>query len=214
MRNVGEILKKKRISNNINLSRAAIDTKIRLSLLQKIEDNKFHQIAEGTVVKGLIKNYAEYLGLSSAEILAIFRRDYLEDKKGQILLRGSYEPLNKKIITWNPKLTTILGFILVILVFSLYFAGQIISLVGLPKLKITSPVNGAVVYSDNVEVKGKTEVDNVAYINDDIVSVDSSGNFLKNISLVDGENQIIIKIISRKGKENLKILIINKEIKN
>ncbi|PJE68066.1 hypothetical protein COU94_03875, partial [Candidatus Shapirobacteria bacterium CG10_big_fil_rev_8_21_14_0_10_38_8] len=68
MRTVGEILKEARIKKGISLQEVALSTKIRPNFLEEIESNQFNKVAEGAVVKGLIKNYAEFLDISSRDL--------------------------------------------------------------------------------------------------------------------------------------------------
>lgn len=209
MRTVGEILKEARVKKGISLQEVALSTRIRLNFLEQIEDNQFNKIAEGTVVKGLIKNYAEYLGLSSKGLLAIFRRDFLEDKKGQILPRGTYEPLDNNRIAWTPKITIFLGGGLLVLVFVIFFLIHLLSFLGSPPLSIQFPKDGLSTKESSIEVKGKTEADNAVYVDGEIVTVSPDGNFQQTISLSAGENKIKIEAVSRRGKKTDKILTIN-----
>jgi len=211
MRTVGEILKETRIKKGISLQEVALSTKIRPNFLEELESNQFNQIAEGTVVKGLIKNYAEFIGLSSKDLLAIFRRDFLEDKKGQILPRGSYEPLNSNRIAWTPRMTIILGGSLLVLIFVLFFLFHLFSLLGSPPLSIQFPKDGLLTTESTIELKGKTEADNAVYIDGEIVTVDPDGNFKQTILLSGGENKIKVEAISRRNKKTVKIITVNLE---
>lgn len=209
MKTVGEILKEARIKKGITLADVAIATKIRLNLLELIEENKFHKIAEGTVVKGLVKNYAEYLDLSSRDMMAIFRRDFLEDKKGQILLRGTYEPLGKGGFAWTPRLSVFFGGLILMLILAFYFLIQIVALLGAPSLKIESPADKSTTSETSIEVKGKTGTDNVIYINGEIVSTAADGSFKEMVVLSQGDNKIKIEAVSRRGKKTTKEITVN-----
>lgn len=128
MKTVGEILKETRIKKGVDLKTIEKATKIRQKYLQALEENNFAKVGQATTVKGFIKNYGEYLGLDAASLLAIFRRDFTEDKIGQVVLRGMVEPLNERRFLWNPKKTFIFGLILFVFFFLLYLAWHFISL--------------------------------------------------------------------------------------
>ncbi|PIU03720.1 hypothetical protein COT44_01660 [Candidatus Shapirobacteria bacterium CG08_land_8_20_14_0_20_39_18] len=209
MRTVGEILKEARIKKGISLQEVALSTKIRPNFLEEIESNQFNKVAEGAVVKGLIKNYAEFLDISSRDLLAIFRRDFIEDKNGQILPRGTYEPLDNNRIAWTPKTTLFLGGGLLVLVFTLFFLVHLISFLGSPPLTIQSPKDGLSTKESSIEVRGKTEADNAVYVDGEIVTVTPEGNFQQMVSLSAGENKIKIEAVSRRGKKTTKEITVN-----
>lgn len=128
MKTVGEILKETRIKKGIDFERIEKVTKIRRKYLVALEKNDFAKIGQATTVKGFIKNYGEFLGLDSASLLAIFRRDFTEDKVGQVILRGMIEPLNQPRFTWNPKKTFIAAVILVFFFFLAFLGWHLLSL--------------------------------------------------------------------------------------
>jgi cytoskeletal protein RodZ len=209
MRTVGEILKEARLKKNYTVQQVSLATKIRPNFLDEIEANHYNKIAEGTVVKGLIKNYAEFLGISSKDLLAIFRRDFIEDKKGQILPRGTYEPLDNNRLAWTPKLTFFLGSGLIVLVFVIFFLVHTISYLGSPPLNIQTPKDNLTTKQSSIEIKGRTEADNAVYVDGEIVTVSPEGIFLKTVVLTSGENKIKIEAVSRRGKKTIKTITIN-----
>ena len=62
MKTVGEILKETREKKSLNLCEVEKAIKIKERLLFALEKNDFAKIADATIVKGFIKNYAEFLG--------------------------------------------------------------------------------------------------------------------------------------------------------
>lgn len=128
MKTVGEILKETRIKKGVDFDQIEKATKIRKKYLAALETNDFAKIGQATTVKGFIKNYGEYLDLESPSLLAIFRRNYAEDKKGQVVLKGMAEPLSQPRFTWNPKKTFIAAVILVFLSLSIFFGWHLLSL--------------------------------------------------------------------------------------
>jgi len=201
MKTVGEILKETREKKGLSLLEIEKATKIKERALSYLEKNEFANIAEGTIVKGFIKNYAEYLGLPSLGVLAIFRRDFIEDKKGQIVPRGVYEPLNTPKITWTPKITVIISLATLFLGIIIYFASQFLGFLGNPSLTITKPQEGERVQIDKIKVVGKTNIDNIVLVNNEMAVVSGDGSFEKNVSLLSGGNRIQVEAISRRGKK-------------
>jgi hypothetical protein len=69
-----------------------------------------------------------------------------------------------------------------------------------PELEVLEPEDGKSVQGERrLRVSGKTEVDSKVFVNDSQTVVKSDGNFVAEISLNDGENQITIKAIDKAG---------------
>ncbi|PJE67826.1 hypothetical protein COU95_00290 [Candidatus Shapirobacteria bacterium CG10_big_fil_rev_8_21_14_0_10_40_9] len=200
MKTVGEILKEAREKKEISLSEVEKATKIKVRFLESLEKNDFSKISEATVTKGLIKNYAEYLGLSSGDILAVFRRDFIEDKKGQILPRGLYKPLSQPKLAWTPKLTVMVSVGILFLIIASYLTVQLFGLLGSPPLEIYSPKNKEIVKVEEINIQGKTSSDAVVFINGEMAEIGSDGSFEKTVTLSPGENKFQIEAVSRRGK--------------
>src|SRR4030042_145212 len=80
MRTVGEILQEARGKKNLSLEEVEKTTKIRKKILELLEEGNWNVLAP-TYIKGLLKNYASYLGLPEEKVLAFFRREYDERKR-------------------------------------------------------------------------------------------------------------------------------------
>jgi len=201
MKNVGEILKEARIKKGFSLEEVEKATKIRVRFLQAIEENNFSQIPQAVTTRGFIRNFAKVLDLNPEGILAIFRRDFQEDEKGQIIPRGIIAPLDKFNFFWTPKLTTIAIIVTLLVIFFAYLLRQYLNFVSSPKIIITYPLETEILTSKEVEFLGKTDKDASFYINGEIVSLKENGEFSKKINLINGENEIIFESINRKGKK-------------
>lgn len=209
MRTVGEILSEKRRELGLTLEEIEKETKIRRKYLEAIEKNNFSSIAESVVVKGFIRNYAQVLGLSAENVLAVFRRDFTEGEKGEIIPRGMIEPLVKKNFYWTPKATVISLFSLLILGFVFFFVRQYLSFSSAPPLEITSPKDNQI-FKEKVIVSGKTDRDASVKIEGTMVAVADDGTFKEEIVLPRGENILVIEAANRKGKKrmvNVKVFV-------
>ncbi len=76
---VGEFLKKERELRQITIQEVAEGTKISISRLRLIEENRFDDLPAEVFVRGFIRNYADYIGIDPEE--AILRLE--EDLGGQ-----------------------------------------------------------------------------------------------------------------------------------
>ncbi len=63
----GSELKKIREGRNIPLEQVASDTRIRLSILQDLEDDAYSELSSSTQTKGFLRLYAQYLGAARVD---------------------------------------------------------------------------------------------------------------------------------------------------
>ncbi len=63
----GSDLKKIREEKNIPLEQIASDTRIRLSILQDLEDDAYSELSSSTQTKGFLRLYAQYLGVDKID---------------------------------------------------------------------------------------------------------------------------------------------------
>lgn len=203
MKTVGEILKNKRLEKNLSWGEVEKATKIRLRYLEALEKNDFAKILGGaSITKGFIKNYAEFLGLSSVDLLAIFRRDFRESKTGQIIPRGMVEPLSGGEFIWTPKITVVLALMILFLILGGYLSYQYSSSFLPPRLSVLSPKEDEITHQNFLEVKGKTDPDATLFLNQEMKILASDGSFTEKIFLSEGENEVTVEVVNRKGKKS------------
>lgn len=184
------------------------ETKIRQRYLEAIEKNEFSRISDSTIVKGFIRNYAQALNLSPEYVLAVFRRDFCENEKGQIIPRGIIEPLDEKRFYWTPKATFILAIFLLLGSFAFFFARQYLKFSSAPPLEITSPKEGQI-FKEKLEVSGKTDKDASVKVDGTLISISENGEFKEEIILPRGENVVTIEAVNRQGKKT----VVNRKVK-
>lgn len=201
MKTVGKILKKVRQERGITLSEVEKATKIRFRYLQALENDEYDKLSSATSTRGFIKNYAEFLGLTSTQLLAIFRRDFPQDKQGRIIPQGMVEPIDKPRFSWTPKLTVILLVTTFLTLFFGYLAYQYFSLISPPALSLSAPLAEEKVLGETIEVVGKTDPDAVVTINGELVSLSEKGEFRYQLGLTSGENTIVVEAVSKLGKK-------------
>ena len=202
MRTVGEILSQKRKALGLALEEIEKETKIRRKYLEAIEKNNFAIIAESTIVKGFIRNYAQAVGLLPENVLAVFRRDFAEDEKGQIIPRGMVRPFGGESFYWTPKLTAIFFLSLLIIGFVFFFVRQYLGFASAPPLELSSPKEGQV-FKEKVPVSGKTDKDASVKIDGSLISIAEDGSFKEEIVLPRGENMVVVEAANRQGKKRV-----------
>lgn len=200
MKTVGEILAEQRKKKKLDLDYVAEKTRIRSHFLLAIEKNKFDRLPFGTSAYGFIKNYAEFLGLGSDYVLAVFRRDFAEDKKGRVIPRGLIKPLDSPRFFSSPKFKYIILILLFLFIISAYLLNQYLSLVRGPFLEIISPAENGLVSDPVLILIGRTEPDAVVKINQEIINIATDGSFEYELDLNEGSNLILIEAVNKLGK--------------
>lgn len=191
----GEKLKEARLEKGISLEKVSKATKIKEEFLELIEKGEYKKLPSASYAQGFVRNYAEFVGLNEEEIMAIFRREFDEDRAYRVLPKG-FETDEFPVT----KLRFGRAFYLSLFLLAL-FAGFLLyqyrySFLN-PSLTIISPKDMSTVNSSSLRVIGKTDPNSTVYINSDLVSLDSSGNFTKTITVFPGIAVIDVKVVNK-----------------
>lgn len=192
MRKLGEILKEERLAQNLSTQTAAKKLLLKEEALIALEEGNWADLPEKAYIAGFIKNYADFLGLDSARLLALFRGQYDERKFPQ--KAGPIFP--KRRLMFTPNLIAPITLSVAIIIFVGYLLFQYTSILAAPKLEIFTPPDDITTTAAIIEISGQTEKDATIAIVGSLIPVDESGNFSYQIALVDGQN--IIEIIASK----------------
>jgi len=201
MRTVGQILKEEREKKFYTLNEIEKATKIRKELLQALEADQYAKLPPPTFVQGFIKNYGKFLGLNTEKLLAVFRREFSDQKHPPRILESFSNPLERNRIRVTP--SRVLGSVVLvlILIFFTYLWFEYRFLVGAPFLEVSHPPDQFATFSAEVVVSGKTDPELVVSINEQEIPVDQHGGFSQSIKLSGNINNITITATSRSGKE-------------
>jgi len=199
MKKVGQVLKEARISADLSIEEVEKKTRIRGRIISALEEGRWDELPHSTYVKGLIKNYGQFLKLSPSSLLALYRREYAtpeaQSQSTFLNLPFKFRP--------TPTLTvTFLGIATFLGVLG-YIAFQYFSLVSSPYISIEEPKDFAQVSQKEVSVLGRTDSDSTLSINNENVSLDEKGNFKEQITLNEGLNEIEIKAVSKLGRQRI-----------
>lgn len=197
MRTVGSILKDARLKQNKNLEEVEKATKIRRSILVALEDSDWDRLPPSTFVKGFIRNYGQYLGLSENELLAFFRREYDEKKSSRSLTPSTIKKTRFRF-TSTVLVAVIIGLVLVFV--SGYLFVQYRSFTGAPLLDVSEPKDNLKTSATEVLVVGHTYSDSNLKINGQDVQLSPGGAFSVAVALVDGVNELVVTSSNRFGK--------------
>lgn len=199
MKTAGDLLKEKRLLKELSLGDVVAKTKIKIEYLEAIENSNFGGLPSSTFAKGFLRNYASFLHLNPDTIVAMFRRDFTQNERGEIIPRGMVTPVGSK-----PKYFTVS--IILTGIATLAFLGfllfQLISWWSLPKIKLLYPRSGDT-YGEKITFKGTTARDATVKVNGQQVIVDQNGGFSLDLVFPAGTHSVIIESTNLQGKSTL-----------
>lgn len=202
MKSVGEILKKARTEKNLTLEEVEKKIKIRAKFLAALEANNYQKLPSGVYVRGFVRNYSEFLGLSPEKVLVIFRRQFDERKNLGLLPQGLSEPLSKDSFSFQIPLLKLALFLIPSLLLLAYFYRGYSSFTKAPSLTIQSPVEQAVILGEAVEVSGQTDPSTILTINGQQITLKNDGSFAQKINLNSGVTTLEFIVKNKFGRES------------
>ena len=190
MLRTSSLLKNTRLDKEYDLADISKKLKIPVKYLIAIENEEVKCFPQEPYCSLIIKDYADYLGLNGQEMLSFFRRDFEQKKRNK--------SFKKDDISFTPQFTFTILVGILILVFTFYLFSEYLKFNRPPKLKINWPEN---INGEIVDLSGVTDPDSTVRINQDLIIVDSEGNFQKKIKISSGsETKIIVESKSTSGK--------------
>lgn len=200
MRTVGQVLKEARTNKLYTLEDVEKHTKIRVELLQALEEDEFDKLPPATFVQGFIKNYGRFLGLENNKLQALFRRDYETKKHPPMVLESFKRPIGGKKIFITPSRLLGLVISIIILSFFAYLWVEYRQFVGAPKLEVTSPQDQQTVEIPTVVVEGSTDPEVKVMVNDQEIGTDKQGHFREEVKLSSSNNVVKVTATSKFGQ--------------
>lgn len=200
---LGEKMRKARNEKRITLSEISKNTKIQMEYLENLESGNYSKLPADVYVKGFLKSFAEYIGINEDYLIKSFNKEKSIQKN--IAGNGKNEIVPRKInlsrFSINPKMISIIFISLFFLGLLFYLYRNLNNFVSNPELVILNPSNNAIINESSVIIKGKTDVGNNLFINNQPALVDENGFFNENIILREGINVISVKSVNQFNKE-------------
>ncbi len=201
MKCAGEVLKQERERRGLTPEDIERATKIRVKLLLALEEGEYQKLPPPTFVRGFIKNYAEFLGLSKDGLLALYRREVDEKKTQNLIPRAVVSPIMSRLAV-TPRLVLILFVVFILVGFFVYLSKEFTLLAGAPYLDLATTKDNIKITSSTIEVSGKTDPEAKLTINGQEVRFEDGGKFTTQISLSPGQNVIEVAAESKRGKKS------------
>lgn len=212
---LGEKLKKLRGDFRMSLSEISKSTKIQVKYLEYLENGEYDKLPADVYVRGFLKSYAQYFNIDESTFIKLYERERHIQKN--LHQQSKTHTLPRKKIHISSLVVTpqsLVIAVIVLFVFGAFFyvfrEFQTFALV--PRLVILSPTNGSVVNQDTILVQGKTDKGSRVSINDQIVFVDTEGNFSSTLPLQFGVNTMKIVAVDRFEKQKIETLSVESSL--
>lgn len=219
---VGKTLQKARASQNLSLAQASQATRIRVEVLEALEASDYSQFASEVYAKGFIKNYAKYLGLEEEKVMALYRRETIQEDKTKKHEPTEYPETKPKRrvqeFIYSRKGLTITSIIFVVILVGIYALNQLSALVYPPKLALTVPVNldadytGEIFVSGNsFQLEGITSPRTIVRINSELIPIEADNTFsTTEIPLRESQFIVVISATNQFGRTSTINLTVKK----
>lgn len=195
MKTIGQIIGGARKDKNYSFQRLEEITKIKVSFIEAIENERWQDLPSFPTVLGFVKSISSALNLDEKMAAAVLKRDYPPKK-----LSINPKPDISDKPAWNPKLTFVLGISAVVLVILGYLGFQYKKFVSPPQISLESPVSDQIVKGNSVLVFGTTDPDVKITVDNQPVIVDENGKFSESIGISPDTKEIVVVAQSRSGK--------------
>ena len=198
---IGQRLQEERIRKGLTVEEVSKAIKIRPSFIIAIEKGDYTKLPSSTYAQGFVRNYIRYLGLSEKETIAVFKREFDAEKTFRVLPEGftRSKDFSGRKQHIHHTVFLFLGIVVIIVGYILFqYRYAFIN----PPLEVTSPPKN-IVTNNIIVVAGKTDPNATLSVNNELVSLDSQGNFAKRIDIFPGETVLAIKATNKFGKETI-----------
>lgn len=200
---LGEKMRRVRNEKRATLPEIAKNTKIQLEYLEYLENGDYNKLPADVYVRGFLKSFADYLGINEEYLIKSFNKEKSIQKniEGGDKEKKRPDKINLSKFSITPKIISVFFISLFFLGLSFYLYRNLNNFISNPELVILNPAADSIINDTKVLVKGKTDVGNDLFINNQLVLVDDEGVFSENIVLREGKNVISIKSVNQFNKE-------------
>jgi|GEM_PF-2923115 len=206
---LGRLLRNTRMKHKVKIDHVAQFTNIKPSYIDAIESDQWQQLPSLSYAKNFVITYAKFLELDTQKIANRFE---IETKNSDPKNAPKNSQSKPKFVFTSKNLIQILALTIIIAIGTFTYL-QINHFSQIPKLDVIEPADFTQVAVNKIEVKGKTDPENLIYINDQALTTDKNGNFSAPIQLQSGYNIIKITAENKIGKSitATKVIVANLE---
>lgn len=210
---LGEKLASLRKDHQVTLNEFSRHTKIQKKYVEALEIGDYEVLPSAVYVRGFIRSYESYFGLSDGVLVKQFDREYQIHEN--ISQKDSTDPFvdykkssffSQYVIT--PRLLFAVGVLAFIGGIGVYIYRDVDQFLQAPPLTVQEPISGESVDTSQVTVVGTTHPEAFLYLNDEILPVDTDGTFEESVSLSSGENILVIRSEGKSGQKTEQKIIV------
>src|SRR3989344_5307678 len=194
----GDLLKTARLKKGLTIPDVERATRIRGKFLEALEEGNIEVFSSTPYARGFLKNYADFLGLNTQIVLAVFRRE-TSSQQVRVLPHG----MGQDRSSWfrvTPTRAAVGVVIFILAAIGYFLFEEYRGFLGTPRLSIEKPAQ-EIVKEGELEVAGKADIDSTVLINGEPASVEESGRFSKKIDVFKGETTLTVVAKNRRAKE-------------
>ncbi|HCJ45298.1 MAG: helix-turn-helix domain-containing protein [Candidatus Moranbacteria bacterium] len=212
---LGEKLQKLRGDFRMSLSEVSKATRIQVKYLEFLENGTYEKLPPDVYVRGFLRSYARYLNIDEQALINVYERERhiqknLSHDTEPKIQHSNHITLTSLVIT--PR-AFIISLVFLFVCFSFFYLfREFQAFAGVPRLIITTPLNGDKITTNEIVVQGKTDKGARVSINNQSVFVGSEGEFSDTIILQRGFNTMIITAVNRFEKEKKETLTLEVDI--
>ncbi len=206
MSRLGETLRAQREKKSITLDQAAADTRIREKFLQALEDGDHQSLPGAVYTKGFLRNYAEYLDLSSEALIAQFNQERGLVAEPNRKFRPM-RPIGRRNLVFTPAVLVPIVVLAIVGLFVGYLYYQFTSFAVAPMLEVSDPATDSIAQDSQFVVKGKTVPTGSVTVQVfpgplTVAGIKpaADGTFAAAVTLTAGANHLVIKVLDQSGK--------------
>ncbi len=213
---LGEQMKKLRDERRLSLGEISKSTRVQVKYLEYLEEGNYAKLPAQVYVKGFLRNYASFMGISGQSLLRQYER---EQKIQQHIRREDTEkkemaPIKFSSFVVTPKMIIISASIIFVFSGFIYLYRQVNNFISTPRLVIMTPVEGANVDGRAVRVSGLAEKNAQLFVNDQPILVNEKGEFSEDVGLREGLNAITVVARNKFEKESSQTISVNAVYQN
>lgn len=198
MLTVGQMLREERQKKGLILAQVEAKIRVRDKFLRYIEQDDWSHFSSKIYIVGIIKTYAQFLGLDHKKMLAFFRRDY--EKTEEVRFKKKVSPTS---LTPETKKYAKVALFVLCIIFMGYFGFQLKLFFTPPDVKILSPKERTFVRTDKIHIIGKTDKEASISIFGERVFQNKDGVFEYDFPLTGKENKLVIEVTGANGKKTV-----------
>lgn len=197
---VGDIFRLERESLGLTIRDVARKCGFHEKYIRYLENGFYQRLPGGVYTENFIKKYSRILGFDVALMLSNYREEVKFFKRNDVLPQAKFRDI--RFVITPPLIRKIVLFFLSIVGLA-YLGFQIYKIFLPPELIVDYPPNQLVLMTNEVEIRGKTELETKVMINYQEIFIDPQGKFYEVVPLEQGVNIIEIRATRKHSRPNI-----------